>query len=67
MRLIEADHLARVVGVPSPEAEYGRPCLSATAGLLREGEPFPYEYEVDWEDAVQRLLVQLRRETMNGA
>ncbi len=59
---IEADHLAAELGLPSPAGDFGRPCLVAAAHLLRERDPFPFNYEAAWEDGAHRLLVQLARE-----
>jgi hypothetical protein len=67
MSLIDAGGLAHTLGMPSPNEEYGRPCLIAAATLLREGAPFPYNYEADWEGVVHRVLSQLRREAMHDA
>lgn len=63
---IEADHLAAELGLPSPREDFGRPCLTAAAQLLRYGAAFPFNYEVGWEDAARRLLAQLAREARHG-
>ena len=59
---IQADHLATEFGLPSPRQDYGRPCLTAAAQLLRQGSVFPFNYQDDWENAAHRLLAQLVRE-----
>jgi hypothetical protein len=59
---IAADDVAQTMGVPSPEEDFGRPCLIALADRLREGQPFPFNYERDWQDAVEHVLASLRSE-----
>jgi hypothetical protein len=59
---IEADHIARELGLPLPSIDFGRPALHAAADLLRNGAPFPFNYEADWDNAIYRLLDQLARE-----
>lgn len=59
---IGAEHLAAELNLPSPAEDFGRPCLTAAARLLRQGKPFPFNYQADWENAVHRLLAQLSRE-----
>lgn len=60
--VIDAEQLARDLGVPSPREDYGRPCLAATADLLRADQPFPFAYERGWSDAIGHILEQLRAE-----
>ena len=67
MTLIAADRLAQTLGLPSPDEEYGRPCLAAAAGLLRAGARSPYDPEAEWEGIVHWLLAQLRCEALYGA
>ncbi len=57
---IDADHLADELGLPSPRAEYGKPCRAALAELLRAGQPFPFAYERGWQFAVDHILEDLR-------
>lgn len=57
---IQADDLAAALGVPPPTDDYGRPCIAATAELLRSGESFPYNHERSWHDAAQHVLEELR-------
>lgn len=59
---IDASELARELAVPSPEEDYGRPCLAAVADLLRAGQPFPFAYERGWRDVVEHVLRELRIE-----
>ena len=59
---INAEHIARALGVPSPREEYGRACLSALADVLREGQPFPFAYEREWHDVAGHVLESLRAE-----
>jgi len=59
---IDASELVREFGVPSPEEDYGRPCLAAVADLLRAGQPFPFAYERGWGDVVEHVLRELRIE-----
>jgi hypothetical protein len=59
---IKADHLAAEFRLPAPARDFGRPCLTATAQLLRERAPFPFNYEATWEDCIHRLISQLSRE-----
>jgi hypothetical protein len=63
---IEAGKLAEALGLPSPDSDFGRPCLRAAGGLLRAGAPFPSNYEAGWEGGIQRLLAQLRSEARCG-
>jgi hypothetical protein len=59
---IQAEHVTRILGVPSPSLDYGRPCLSAVAELLRAGQPFPFAFERGWQDVAEHVLDELRRE-----
>jgi hypothetical protein len=59
---IEAEHLATELDLPSPAHDFGRSCLAAAASVLRQGKPFPFNYEADWEDTAHRLLTQLMGE-----
>lgn len=59
---IDAAELAHAIGVPSPDEDYGRPCLAALADLLREGQPFPFAYERAWRDVAGHVLAELRAE-----
>ena len=57
---IDADAIARAQGVPSPQMEYGEPCLAALADQLRAGQPFPFAYERGWQLATDHILEGLR-------
>jgi len=58
----DASELVRELDVPSPEEDYGRPCLAAVADLLRAGQPFPFAYERGWRDVAEHVLRELRIE-----
>ena len=62
---IQAEYVTRILGVPSPSLDYGRPCLSAVAELLRAGQPFPFAFERGWQDVAEHVLDELRREARN--
>ncbi len=60
--VIAADDVAGELGVPSPDLDYGRPCLTSVADLLRAGQPFPFAYERGWHDVAEHVLEGLRTE-----
>jgi hypothetical protein len=62
---IQVEFVARALSVPSPRLDYGRPCLSAVAELLRAGQPFPFAFEGGWQDVAEHVLDELRRDARN--
>lgn len=50
---------AKVLGVPFPDEDYGRPCLHAVSALLARDQPFPYDYEHGWQDVASLILADL--------
>jgi len=64
---IEADDLAAQLELPSPDEDYGRPCLMAVANALAGVASFPFNYRAGWEGAARRLLAQLRQDAHRGA
>lgn len=63
---IEVDRLVNEFGLPAPRENFGRPCLTAAARLLRSDSLFPVNYEEDWEHAARRLRAQLVREAADS-
>jgi hypothetical protein len=54
--------IAAQLGVPSPDEDYGRPCLHAVSRLLASGQPFPYDYARGWQDVAELVLEDMRVE-----
>lgn len=54
--------IAALLGVPSPDENYGRPCLHAVSRLLARGQPFPYDYARGWQDVAELVLEDMRVE-----
>jgi hypothetical protein len=59
---IEADALARRLGVPPPADDYGRATLLALDRLLAGDQSMPPDYYGAWEDVGRHAIADLREE-----
>jgi hypothetical protein len=64
--LIPAE-VATGLGLPSPNLEYGRPCLAALAERLEATSAFPYNYQAEFARVVELLLADLIAEANHAA
>ncbi|HVA91464.1 MAG TPA: hypothetical protein VNL71_16660 [Chloroflexota bacterium] len=64
--LISAD-VVTGAGLPSPDLEYGRPCLTALAERLEAAGTFPYNYHAEFARVVDLLLADLIAEANHAA
>jgi hypothetical protein len=64
---IDAARLARELGVPQPEEDYGRDTLRALDRLLAGDDPVAPDYWGAWEDVGRHVMDDLRAEAAGHA